>query len=66
MENRCSDIRMAMPSVYGRTSDTVGNSIPGFTNEWKSSSLSSSFTNADAAADIGGLPSYEFTSGRSK
>merc|ERR1711982_8631 len=27
MENRCSDIRMAAPSVYGRTTDVVGNSI---------------------------------------
>jgi hypothetical protein len=29
MENRCSDVQ-AMPSVFGRTSDVVGNSIPGF------------------------------------
>jgi hypothetical protein len=29
MENRCSDAQ-AMPSVFGRTSDVVGNSIPGF------------------------------------
>ena len=30
MENKCGD-RMATASVFGRTEDTVGNSIPGFT-----------------------------------
>lgn len=29
MENKCGD-RMATPSVFGRTEDIVGNSIPGF------------------------------------
>jgi hypothetical protein len=29
MENKCGDL-MATPSVFGRTDDTVGNSIPGF------------------------------------
>lgn len=29
MENKCSD-RQALPSVYGRTQDAMGNSIPGF------------------------------------
>ena len=29
MENKCSD-RQALPSVYGRTEDSMGNSIPGF------------------------------------
>jgi hypothetical protein len=29
MENKCSD-RKALPSVYGRTTDSMGNSIPGF------------------------------------
>ncbi|KAL7450573.1 hypothetical protein ACHAWC_002469 [Mediolabrus comicus] len=29
MENKCSD-RQALPSVYGRTTDSMGNSIPGF------------------------------------
>lgn len=29
MENKCGD-RLAAPSVFGRTEDTVGNSIPGF------------------------------------
>jgi len=29
MENKCGD-RMALPSVYGRNNDILGNSIPGF------------------------------------
>ena len=29
MENKCGD-RQALPSVYGRTEDNMGNSIPGF------------------------------------
>ena len=29
MENKCSD-RQALPSVYGRSDDAMGNSIPGF------------------------------------
>ena len=59
MENRCSDVRQATPSVFGRSDDVVGNSIPGFNKEWTSSIYSSS------AADPGGLPEYGFTkSGR--
>mmetsp|Transcript_29181 Transcript_29181/g.42821 ORF Transcript_29181/g.42821 Transcript_29181/m.42821 type:complete len:198 (-) Transcript_29181:261-854(-) len=33
MENKCSD-RQAMPSVYGRQDDIVGNSIPGFSKNY--------------------------------
>ena len=55
MENRCSDVRQATPSVFGRSDDVVGNSIPGFNKEWTSSIYSSS------AADPGGLPEYGFT-----
>jgi len=29
MENKCGD-RQALPSVYGRSTDAMGNSIPGF------------------------------------
>ncbi len=29
MENKCGD-RQALPSVYGRKDDIMGNSIPGF------------------------------------
>jgi hypothetical protein len=54
MENRCSDLRQATPSVFGRSDDVVGNSIPGFSKEWTSSSINS-------AADPGGLPEYGFT-----
>ena len=56
MENRCSDVRQATPSVFGRSDDAVGNSIPGFSKEWTSSIYSSS-----ATADPGGLPEYGFT-----
>ncbi len=52
MENRCSDVRQATPSVFGRSDDVVGNSIPGFSKDWTSSSM---------AADPGGLPEYGFT-----
>ena len=54
MENKCGD-REAIPSVYGRTQDTVGNSIPGFKPGYASSSGGSS---ASIAAEIGGFPSY--------
>jgi hypothetical protein len=54
MENKCSDVRMAIPSVYGRSSDVVGNSIPGFQSGYSwapgdSSSITSS---------VGGFPAY--------
>ena len=52
MENKCGD-RLAMPSVYGRTEDVVGNSIPGFSNDYRMSASSST----SIAADYG-LPSY--------
>jgi len=29
MENKCGD-RQALPSVFGRTADAMGNSVPGF------------------------------------
>ena len=29
MENKCGD-RQALPSVFGRTDDVMGNSVPGF------------------------------------
>jgi hypothetical protein len=53
MENKCSD-KLAMPSVFGRTEDVLGNSIPGR----NSGGISSSAT---TTADIGGLPAYGFT-----
>lgn len=57
MENRCGD-RQATPSVFGRSDDVLGNSIPGFSKEWMSTVSSAS------AADVGGLPEYGFTAGR--
>lgn len=35
MENKCGD-RQALPSVYGRTEDSMGNSIPGFSGSGSS------------------------------
>jgi hypothetical protein len=57
MENRCGD-RQATPSVFGRSDDVLGNSIPGFSKDWTSTVSSAS------AADTGGLPEYGFTAGR--
>ena len=51
MENKCGD-RMAMPSVYGRTEDIVGNSIPGFAGGRYSGRTGLS------SADTGGFPKY--------
>jgi hypothetical protein len=51
MENKCGD-KLAMPSVYGRTQDIVGNSIPGFTS-------TSPYSTASLNAQAGGFPSYK-------
>ena len=53
MENKCGD-RMATPSVFGRTEDIVGNSIPGF-NGGKYGGVGSS---TSLAGDVGGFPKY--------
>ena len=55
MENRCGD-RMAIPSVYGRTEDAVGNSIPGFAGGLY---LDNQSTSLAASANVGGFPSYK-------
>jgi hypothetical protein len=47
MENKCGD-RLAAPSVYGRTQDVVGNSIPGFATSYK----------MDLKNIAGGFPNY--------
>jgi hypothetical protein len=52
MENKCGD-KMALPSVYGRTEDVVGNSIPGFA-EGYGKGPRVGYT----AAEIGGFPEY--------
>jgi len=54
MENKCSDVRMAMPSVYGRTEDVTGNSIPGFKQGYAWNSADSS----SMSAAVGGFPKY--------
>jgi hypothetical protein len=54
MENKCSETLMALPSVYGRSNDAMGNSIPGFQSgyDWSSSGGSS------ISAAAGGFPGY--------
>lgn len=54
MENKCSDTRMAMPSVYGRSNDVTGNSIPGFQKGYATSPGGSS----SISAAVGGFPKY--------
>jgi len=56
MENRCSDIRMAAPSVYGRSTDIVGNSVP---NGAKSITGGSGQVMLSADPMIGGMPKYK-------
>ena len=55
-ENKCGD-QLAMPSVYGRTEDTVGNSIPGFEKRGRYSGMTSS--QQLSASDVGGFPKYK-------
>merc|ERR1712032_56637 len=56
MEIKCGD-QLAMPSVYGRTSDTVGNSIPGFTDGYYSN-VGGAGATQNIAATAGGFPKY--------
>jgi hypothetical protein len=53
MENKCGD-RLAIPSVYGRSTDAMGNSIPGFKAGYDWSASSSS-----VSAAAGGFPTYK-------
>lgn len=66
MENKCGD-RLAMPSVYGRANDIVGNSIPGFSlstlnvdneRQLDQQKSSSSQSRLSANPKVGGLPKY--------
>jgi hypothetical protein len=50
MENKCGD-RMATPSVYGPTANTVGNSFPGFKHGY-------ALPMGDGTS-IGGFPAYK-------
>jgi hypothetical protein len=52
MENKCSDVVFATPSVYGRSNDVLGNSVPGFTDGRSSERYASSLS------DTAGFPSY--------
>lgn len=51
MENKCGD-RLASPSVYGRSNDVLGNSIPGFGASRDGQSSGS------LSAEVGGFPAY--------
>jgi len=62
MENKCSD-REAIPSVYGRTQDTVGNSIPGFAGGRYTANMPAGVSSS-VASEIGGFPSYDPKMGR--
>ena len=54
MENKCSDVLMAIPSVYGRSEDITGNSIPGFKGGFYNSGIESS----SGVQALGGFPEY--------
>ena len=54
MENKCGD-RLATPSVYGRSNDVMGNSVPGFKDGYAWASGDSSAMNAA----VGGFPTYK-------
>jgi hypothetical protein len=54
MENKCDDRPALFPSVYGRTEDSVGNSIPGFAGGRYG--LGDDTSTVQAA---GGFPSYK-------
>jgi hypothetical protein len=54
MENKCGD-RMAIPSVYGRTQDSVGNSIPGFSGGYYGNGATSAIA---SNPNVGGFPTY--------
>lgn len=64
MENKCGD-REATPSVFGRTSDVAGNSIPGANAEYKSKK-SAVTSSTGIPTEAGGFPEYSRTSGRRK
>mmetsp|Transcript_28564 Transcript_28564/g.84110 ORF Transcript_28564/g.84110 Transcript_28564/m.84110 type:complete len:149 (-) Transcript_28564:535-981(-) len=58
MENKCND-QLAMPSVYGRTADAAGNSVPGF-NGGKYGPVGGGSIAVGSGVDaIGGFPTYK-------
>jgi hypothetical protein len=56
MENKCGDWQ-APPSIYGRTEDVVGNSIPGFRKGYVHTTVAS--RDAKERLSKVGFPSYE-------
>jgi hypothetical protein len=56
MENKCGD-RQATASVYGRTQDVAGNSVPGF-NGGKYDSGFGPSSSLSADDSVGGFPTY--------
>lgn len=54
MENKCGDA-VGLPSVYGRTQDVVGNSIPGFRSGYAMGGDTSSVA---SLPNVGGFPKY--------
>jgi len=56
MENKCGD-RQAMASVYGRTEDVLGNSIPGFNGGRYTTQMGAD--NSKMIAEAGGFPAYQ-------
>jgi len=56
MENKCGD-RMATPSVFGRTEDVAGNSIPGMNGRYPSG-VPGGTGALSANPAIGGFPKY--------
>jgi hypothetical protein len=53
MENKCGD-RLAIPSVYGRSTDQMGNSIPGYKSGYAWGEDGPSIS-----AAVGGFPKYK-------
>eukprot|EP00541_Cyclophora_tenuis_P015062 CAMPEP_0116578728 /NCGR_PEP_ID=MMETSP0397-20121206/21868_1 /TAXON_ID=216820 /ORGANISM="Cyclophora tenuis, Strain ECT3854" /LENGTH=171 /DNA_ID=CAMNT_0004108151 /DNA_START=686 /DNA_END=1201 /DNA_ORIENTATION=+ len=54
MENKCGDA-LAIPSVFGRSNDVLGNSIPGVAGRYSAATVSGT----SISANVGGFPSYK-------
>lgn len=57
MENKCGE-QEAMVSVFGRTEDSVGNSIPGFKGGRFPSAIPGNSGSLSANPNVGGFPKY--------
>ena len=58
MENKCDDDRMATASVFGRTEDIVGNSIPGFNGKKYGGAGGAGGASTSLANEVG-FPKYK-------